>query len=301
MLYALYLESRLSLYLFMYGYKICIDNFKNIIFDKNKLEYLEEIIGRILNKALKLNVAPHEIYVTKNGFLPDEFTHSMIKSYNNFISPKIINNKDIYNISLCHNVFMNRKRLLYRDCFDMFDINKKIYADIDIFCNKYNTHNIYIKKVIDDKERLISGELDMYDETEKKIIDFKTSINDKIQIEWILQLLSYTALMRLYTKNVVDIISIYNPLSGLEYIIDIKNWHKEKELLNLLKKVRDELMELNSNIKNTSNEQKKYMKDNLLPKKKNKNIIKQDILFDGLDGLDEDMQQEYNKLMKNKK
>ena len=43
------------------------------------------------------------------------------------------------------------------------------------------------------------------------------------------------------------------------------------------------------------------MKDNLLPKKKNKNIIKQDILFDGLDGLDEDMQQEYNKLMKNKK
>ena len=62
--------------------------------------------------------------------------------------------------------------------------------------------------------------------------------------------------MRLYTKNVVDIISIYNPLSGLEYIIDIKNWHKEKELLNLLKKVRDELMELNSNIKNTSNEQK---------------------------------------------
>jgi hypothetical protein len=37
----------------------------------------------------------------------------------------------------------------------------------------YYSNNIFIKKVISDKERLISGELDMYDETEKKIIDFK--------------------------------------------------------------------------------------------------------------------------------
>ena len=34
-----------------------------------------------------------EIYVTKNGFLPDEFTPTMITSYNNYILPKQIDTK----------------------------------------------------------------------------------------------------------------------------------------------------------------------------------------------------------------
>jgi superfamily I DNA and RNA helicase len=240
MMYAIYLESKLSLYMFIYG-KMIVTHFNDIYknYDRNKVENIEDIMHRIINKSVKLNVEPYEIYVTKNGFLPDEFTSTMIISYNNYILPKQIDNKDIYNISLCHNVFMNRKRLLYRiDCYSMFDINKKIYNDIDIYCDNYNTHDIHIKKVINDTERLISGELDMYDKSDKKIIDFKTSINDKIQIEWILQLLTYTALMRLHTKNIVNIISIYNPISGIEYNIDIKTWNKEKELLDLLKKVR---------------------------------------------------------------
>lgn len=238
--YAIYLESKLPLYLYMYGTTIFThfeDLYKGI--DKNKLDYIEDITQRILNKALKLKVEPNEIYVTKNGFLPTEFTQNMIESYNNYISKKKIKNKDIYNISLCHNIFMNRKRLLYRDCYEMFDSNKKIYDDIDIFCKMYHENNICIKKVISDKERLISGELDMYDETEKKIIDFKTSSSAQIQIEWILQLLAYTALMRLQSKKQINQISIYNPLSGIEYIIDVSTWNKEKELLSLLKEVRD--------------------------------------------------------------
>ena len=208
MSYSIYLESKLSLYLLIYGNTISdhIDDLYSNI-DKNKFLHIEDIMHQILNKSRKLNVFPHEIYITKSGFLPDEFSEHMIESYKNYVINKEISNKDIYNISLCHNIFMNRKRLLYRDCFDMFDLDKKIYDDIQIFCDKYYTNNIEIKKVIIDKERLICGELDMYDSTEEKIIDFKTSSADKIQIEWILQLLTYASLMRSHTKFIVNNIS----------------------------------------------------------------------------------------------
>jgi hypothetical protein len=45
--------------------------------------------------------------------------------------------------------------------------------------------------------------------------------------------------MRLQSKKQINQISIYNPLSGIEYIIDVSTWNKEKELLSLLKEVRD--------------------------------------------------------------
>jgi hypothetical protein len=237
--YNIYIESRLPLYLFIYNFDI--QKMMHTIFDMddNKMKILQIIIKKILIKAKDINVLPYEIYVTKDGFLPSEFDKLMINSYNNYTSPVKISNKDIYNISLCHNIFMNRKRLLYRDCYDMFNKDNKIYDDIQIFCSKYCNNNISIKKIIQDKNRLICGELDMYDATEEKIIDFKTSTSNNIQIEWILQLLTYTALMRLENKLIVKYISIYNPINGIETIINIENWNKETELLDYFKKVRD--------------------------------------------------------------
>ena len=291
MLYAIYLESKLSLYLFIYGNMIVAhfdDIYKNI--NKDKISQIEDIMHRILHKATKLKVLPHEIYVTKNGFLPNEFTPLMINSYNNFVSKKEIENKDIYNISLCHNVYLNRKRLLYRDCFDMFNKNKKIYEDILIYCNNYYKNKIEIKKIIIDKDRLISGELDMYDYTNKKITDFKTSVNKNIQIEWIIQLLTYASLLRLISKLPVDYISIYNPISGMEYNIDIKNWNKEKELLDLLVKTRKSKEDKNVNINNISNNM--YNKKKELKPTKIKKI--KDIMFEDLD---EDIIEEYKKMI----
>jgi hypothetical protein len=136
----------------------------------------------------------------------------------------------------------------------------------------------------------------MYDETEKKIIDFKTSLNKHIQIEWILQLLTYASLIKIKTKLPVEYISIYNPISGMEYIIDIKNWNKEKDLLDYLKKVRDD-RNIKKNIKEVKQEDFVIKEKEVLhkiPKKKYKE--KRDIL---LDDLDDELKEEYNKL-KNK-
>jgi superfamily I DNA and RNA helicase len=294
-LYNIYLESKLSLHLIQYENDIIYkfeDIYSNV--DKKKLEFIEDIIQRIINKAKKLNVNPSNIYVTKIGFLPDEFNNIMVESYNNFISTKEIENKDIYNISLCHNVYLNRKRLLYRDCFDMFDKNKKIYDDISIFCNKYCINKLEIKKIITDKNRAIIGELDMYDYVNKKIIDFKTSLSKQIQIEWVLQLLTYASLIRLKAKLQVDVISIYNPISGIEYNIDIKKWNKENELLDLLVKVRTQKENKNKNVNKNVN----VIKPDTIIKKDKKDKKINDIL---LDELDEELLEEYSKINKSTK
>ena len=59
---------------------------------------------------------------------------------------KIIDNKYIYNISLCSNIYNNRRRLLYKDCYDMFDLNKTIYDGINIFMNLNEMIDILLRE-----------------------------------------------------------------------------------------------------------------------------------------------------------
>lgn len=287
--YAIYLESKLQQNLLIYG-ENCL-SMMNITnqWSKSKINILFNILDKIINKSIKLNVKPHELYVTKYGFLPHEFTKSMLISYNEYIKNINIDTLHIYNISLCPNIFMNRRRLLYKNCFDMFNYNTKIYDDINIFCDKYFKNNIIIKLTTYDKENTICCELDMYDATLKKIVDFKTSSSKTIQMDWILQLLTYCSLLRLYNKLVVDYVSIYNPISGYEYIIDVRNWKKEKELLNILANTREEKI----------NKIDKNIMPNKKEKKKDKKIVKNNDIR--LDFLDDDEIKEYYKMKNNKK
>ena len=108
--------------------------------------------------------------------------------------------------------------------------------------------------------------------------------------------------MRLQCKKEINQISIYNPLSGIEYIIDISDWNKEKELLSLLKEVRDLKDEKTAVSVTKPNFVKQYVKDSreTIPVKKKygkdkyKNTQK-DIIFSDID---DDIEQEYTKLMK---
>lgn len=291
--YAIYLESKLQQNLIIYG-ENCL-SMMNITneWSKSKINILSNILDKIISKSKKLNVKPYELYVTKFGFLPHEFTQSMLVSYNEYIKNKNSDIIHIYNISLCPNIFMNRRRLLYKNCFDMFNSNTKIYDDINIFCDKYYKNNIKIKLTSHDTENTICGELDMYDATLKKIVDFKTSSSKTIQMDWILQLLTYCSLLRLYNKLIVDYVSIYNPISGYEYIIDVRKWKKEKELLNILANTRDEkIIKPNKYIDN-------------IPKKKDKKIDNKNNTNSNndirLDFLNDDEIKEYYKMKNNKK
>ena len=240
--FALYCEFKLQSKFLLYSQLSYSDieyNLHNELSKGDKrTSILKHLITKIITKAKHINVKPHEIYVTKSGFLPAEFNTEMKKSYDAYITEKEISREDIYRISLCQNVYANRKRLLYRNVYEYFDSNKEIYENIDKFIDKYKSNRLYSKLVIVDNEKLIAGELDLYDSNTKRIIDYKTSTN-VLQLDWILQLLTYTALVRLYTNHKVDFIEIYNPVSGIEYEINVKSWNKEKELLDKLIETRN--------------------------------------------------------------
>jgi hypothetical protein len=303
--YAIYIESKCAQNLLLYGesYVYMIDTMYD--WPIKKIGNLTDLVYKIINKAKQLNVNPYEVYITKDGFLPNEFTNSMEESYKKYIKNENIELKHIYNMSLCPNIYMNRRRLLYKDCFQIFDSNKTIYDGIDKYCNKYAKNDIHIKKTSVDTDNTICGELDMYDATLRKIVDFKTSTAKQIQIEWVIQLLAYCALLRLYEKLPVDYVSIYNPLSGYEYIIDVNGWNKEKELLDMLANTREEKITKVTKVTDKNNKSSSNTKSDMLPRKKEKYSkreidpsIKKDIR---LDFLDDDLVEEYYKMKNNMK
>ena len=64
-------------------------------------------------------------------------------------------------------------------------------------------------------------------------MDFKTSFNEDINVEYTLQLLIYSALAR--SKGMqINKISIFNPLCGVYNYADVSKWDKDEELLEYL-------------------------------------------------------------------
>jgi hypothetical protein len=73
------------------------------------------------------------------------------------------------------------------------------------------------------------GELDM--RIEDMIIDFKTTISEDINMEWVVQLLCYKTLYEYACANQTKInqIAIFNPLKGLFFQMDVSSWGKDKQ------------------------------------------------------------------------
>jgi hypothetical protein len=120
-----------------------------------------------------------------------------------------------------------------------------MFKHINKWSNQFELKNIKLKLVLNDYNRFISGEIDMYDIENKTLIDFKVS-SSSIKLDWIIQLLAYASIMRKKLKLTVDFIQIYNPLMGTESKFDITDWHKEDELLDYFVKVRQEKLNRNN-------------------------------------------------------
>ncbi len=216
--------------------------------DVKDISIIKNIATKIFNMANKHNLEITDILVLPQSYLPEEFKDKMIESYKKFQSDNY-DLRDIYDISLSSSIRDERRRLLYRDIFDKFSSNTKILKNIDKWSESKDIKNIILKLSLNDKSRMICGEIDMYDKLSKTLIDFKVSSNN-MKLEWILQLLSYTAIMRKQHNLTVDYIQIYNPLMGTETTFDVKKWDKEYELLDYIVKIRKE--KLNRNISNNT-------------------------------------------------
>ena len=142
-------------------------------------------------------------------------------------------------MSICQNIHDGRRRLLYKNVFDSFNSDLSLYTDIDKWISKFKDDDFQVKITLDDKSLSVCGELDMYNATNCTIVDFKVSTSSDCKLEWIIQLLAYTALLRLIKHCEVFYIQIYSPMSGTVTTFDVSDWHKEHELLTFLSDVRN--------------------------------------------------------------
>jgi hypothetical protein len=221
-----------------------------IIEDKDKIK-LRSIIQKIIDLCGKLDLTPAQVFVVSKSYLPSEFLKSMNESYKKFNNKEIDNGADnlqnIYNVSICQNIYDGRRRLLYKDVFDVFNSDVSLYNDIDTWISKFKDDEIQVKLTLDHKSLSVCGELDMYNATNCTVVDFKVSVVSECKLDWIIQLLAYTALLRIVKNCEVFYIQIYNPMTGTVTTFDVSDWNKEIELLTFLSDVRNAKLQRTKN------------------------------------------------------
>lgn len=206
--------------------------------DMKEKTSLIDIIRKISKKCKDNKINPTDVIVVPESYIPNNFQRIMADNYKIFQEPSTdiddeIINKAIYSVSLCSSILENRRRLLYLDIFDKFDSNKKIYKDIIKWVNNFSDSNVKVKVRMVDKKNLIVGEADMYDKSTYTLVDFKTSTST-VKLEWILQLLTYTSILRKIYNYKINWICIYNPLLGTDTKINVEDWHYEDLLIEKL-------------------------------------------------------------------
>ena len=131
---------------------------------------------------------------------------------------------------------------MYRDVYHHFiEDNKDLFKDIEKYVNQLNPEftNLVCKKFIKNDQYDLMGEMDLVNIDQNKIIDFKCSSADSFKLDWLLQLLAYTAIMKKsYQEYDIKNVEIYNPLQGCIYTIDLSDWDKEDEYLSYLYEIR---------------------------------------------------------------
>ncbi len=222
-----------------------LENLKTI----NRSE--EQIIISIVHKLImtsnkyKIDIAVLVNCFTVKNEIPDDIKKEILASYRKYVDANNLSDeikKDIYRISLCATILGGRRRLLYRDVYDHFvDGYTSLFKDIDKYIETLNPEftNLVSKKFVKNDEYDIMGEIDLINVNKNKIIDFKCSSSDNFKLEWLLQLLAYSAIIKKSYKGYnLNVLEIYNPLQGCTYTIDLTNWNKEDELLAYLYEIR---------------------------------------------------------------
>lgn len=216
------------------------------------------VVISLIKKILDTKCDINSLTILQKNYLPQTFREKILESYKcyqdaNYKNADIL--EDIYNISLCGNVINERRRLLYKNVFDIFT-EKFNFGNIDKYLEML-PNLLECKTVLHNKKYDIIGELDLLDISNHKIIDYKCSASQYCKLEWILQLLTYSALYQLETGIKIQTIEVYNPLQGLIFRFNLSDWNNSDELLKFLNVIRTKRM------KKHNNEQDNMTDDNL--------------------------------------
>jgi DNA polymerase III epsilon subunit-like protein len=236
-------------------------NIKSGAYEGDLGEFVDRYITRGVMKEFRdydtefiINDSLENTFIDENNnVLTTEFKYPEIiinkikKAYDNIKIEKSNNINDIYWISLCRNFKYDRKRLIYRDIFNIIEENIKIGTEEDINDTIKNRMDDYIenykikedincKVMLQEKfknnlkiECVISGEIDMIDDD--TIIDFKCSESD-FKLEWLIQLLIYYSL---YNNEKIKKLMIINIMDGMQYTFILPEIYKNIELIDFIK------------------------------------------------------------------
>lgn len=216
------------------------------------LEKLINILYCINERSKKYNLKLKEVPVFSRSFLPDKFESSMMVNLNNYSE---INQEDTaekirstWEISKCKKIVTEyRRRLLYKNInMDQFvSSNKDLINSIRDILIPFIVDNITNKNNIICMEEHLEGPFDIYGELDLRIddiiLDYKTSINDELKMQWVIQLLCYKVLCDHNNKK-INKIAILNPLRGIYIEYDVRDWNKHDELVKYLLGKRESLL-----------------------------------------------------------
>jgi DNA polymerase III epsilon subunit-like protein len=207
------------------------------------LTTLLRIIMLIRQRSEYYHIEPHEVPIFSKTFLPEGFEKLMEKSmkvYRDVERPTDDNVvKNIWEMAKCKKIVTEyRRRLLYKN-IDVEALQQEyagLYGNIrtkmmDFFLGMIgDASNVAVEEELEIKEG-IYGELDL--RIGDVVIDYKTSINDDISMQWLLQLLCYKVLSDFNNKKISKI-GILNSLRGWYGEIDVSTWDKHHELVAYL-------------------------------------------------------------------
>lgn len=199
---------------------------------------IQMILISIKQKADQYKIEPCEVPVFSKSFLPQGFEKAMktsMETYKDLEAPTDISK--VWDISKCKKIVMEyRRRLLYKnidissDLSEYTSLFERISTDIVRFITDMKPVDITVDEKLEAKEGMF-GEMDL--RVDGTIIDYKTSINDNMDLQWLTQLLCYKALADINGKK-INKVAILNPLRGWYSELDVSGWDKQHELIDYL-------------------------------------------------------------------
>ena len=200
------------------------------IFNKYKLQHLVldlkeiDINTNTKNLVNKLSKKKNQSVFRENTY-PEHVINKLKSSHKNcqFNDPNNNILQDIYNISLCRNFNNDRRRLVFRNVFELFEkmLNCGINVRMDKYIDLMISHDTLCKKLVNHKFKniaILRGEIDIIDFTEETLIDIKCSESD-FKLEWYIQLLIYYTFLN--EKDKIKYFGIINIMNGKFYKIKV--------------------------------------------------------------------------------
>lgn len=236
-----------------------VEDNKKQINEINKDEFIkEDDLKKIISDPKKIKIAMNvcnkinPLYdVVRDNTYPKPFMNTLKQAYQLYTNSGQANEqimKSIYYVSLCRRFNGDRRRLLYRDVFNVFMKNfDPIYDRIKKYAEMLKDHKTICKTIIQYIFRLekdsvrICGEIDMIDISDNIIIDFKCSDSEDCKLDWIIQtLLYYSILMEnqnIIQKDMSKIkkIGIFNIMNGKQYEFNIPENYNRKAMIEFSK------------------------------------------------------------------